>query len=169
MPTGHGGENFLKFQDSEEISNVELGDAFEQMWQKKRFSVCVCVHARVRMCVYICVCVCVCMCVRVCMCLYVCVCVCICVCACVCLCVCVCMHSGMVFAYIIVRLIITNNQYCTHLQWYMSLNFNGVSVQHINTICISQQQYSNNYIYHLRTLQELPMVTLLVAIVTDTT
>ena len=35
--TGHGGENFLKFQDSEEISNVELGDAFEQMWQKKRF------------------------------------------------------------------------------------------------------------------------------------
>ena len=34
--TGHGGENFLKFQDSEEISNTELGDAFEQMWQKKR-------------------------------------------------------------------------------------------------------------------------------------
>ncbi|XP_065917155.1 GPI-anchor transamidase-like isoform X2 [Dysidea avara] len=35
--TGHGGENFLKFQDSEEISNTELGDAFEQMWQKKRY------------------------------------------------------------------------------------------------------------------------------------
>lgn len=35
--TGHGGENFLKFQDSEEISNDELGDAFEQMWQKKRY------------------------------------------------------------------------------------------------------------------------------------
>ena len=36
LSTGHGGENFLKFQDSEEISNEELGDAFEQMWQKKR-------------------------------------------------------------------------------------------------------------------------------------
>lgn len=35
--TGHGGEGFLKFQDTEEISNVELADAFEQMWQKQRF------------------------------------------------------------------------------------------------------------------------------------
>ena len=35
--TGHGGDGFLKFQDSEEISNVELADAFEQMWQKKRY------------------------------------------------------------------------------------------------------------------------------------
>ncbi|XP_033643657.1 GPI-anchor transamidase-like isoform X1 [Asterias rubens] len=35
--TGHGGENFLKFQDAEEISNVELAHAFEQMWQKKRY------------------------------------------------------------------------------------------------------------------------------------
>lgn len=35
--TGHGGDGFLKFQDSEEISNHELGDAFEQMWQKRRF------------------------------------------------------------------------------------------------------------------------------------
>ncbi|KAA0191640.1 hypothetical protein HAZT_HAZT006823 [Hyalella azteca] len=34
--TGHGGDGFLKFQDSEEITNVELADAFEQMWQKKR-------------------------------------------------------------------------------------------------------------------------------------
>ena len=34
--TGHGGDGFLKFQDSEEISNHELGDAFEQMWQKRR-------------------------------------------------------------------------------------------------------------------------------------
>jgi phosphatidylinositol glycan class K len=34
--TGHGGEGFLKFQDSEEITNVELADAFEQMWQKKK-------------------------------------------------------------------------------------------------------------------------------------
>ena len=33
---GHGGENFLKFQDAEEISNAELADAFEQMWQKRR-------------------------------------------------------------------------------------------------------------------------------------
>ncbi|CAK8674846.1 unnamed protein product [Clavelina lepadiformis] len=35
--TGHGGEDFLKFQDAEEISNVELADAFEQMWQKRRY------------------------------------------------------------------------------------------------------------------------------------
>ncbi|CAI9716936.1 GPI-anchor transamidase-like [Octopus vulgaris] len=34
---GHGGDGFLKFQDSEEISNVELADAFEQMWQKRRY------------------------------------------------------------------------------------------------------------------------------------
>lgn len=34
--TGHGGDGFLKFQDSEEITNVELADAFEQMWQKKK-------------------------------------------------------------------------------------------------------------------------------------
>ena len=33
---GHGGEGFLKFQDSEEITNIELADAFEQMWQKRR-------------------------------------------------------------------------------------------------------------------------------------
>jgi phosphatidylinositol glycan class K len=35
--TGHGGDGFLKFQDSEEISNLELADAFEQMWQKQRY------------------------------------------------------------------------------------------------------------------------------------
>jgi len=35
--TGHGGDGFLKFQDSEEITSVELADAFEQMWQKKRY------------------------------------------------------------------------------------------------------------------------------------
>ena len=34
--TGHGGDGFLKFQDAEEISNIELADAFEQMWQKRR-------------------------------------------------------------------------------------------------------------------------------------
>lgn len=33
---GHGGNGFLKFQDSEEITNIELADAFEQMWQKRR-------------------------------------------------------------------------------------------------------------------------------------
>lgn len=35
--TGHGGDGFLKFQDSEEITNVELADAFEQMWQKQKY------------------------------------------------------------------------------------------------------------------------------------
>ncbi|KAI0221788.1 GPI-anchor transamidase [Lamellibrachia satsuma] len=35
--TGHGGDGFLKFQDAEEISNVELADAFQQMWQKRRY------------------------------------------------------------------------------------------------------------------------------------
>ena len=33
---GHGGDGFLKFQDAEEISNVELADAFQQMWEKGR-------------------------------------------------------------------------------------------------------------------------------------
>jgi len=36
--TGHGGEDFLKFQDAEEISSIELADAFEQMWQKRRYN-----------------------------------------------------------------------------------------------------------------------------------
>lgn len=35
--TGHGGNEFLKFQDAEEISSYDLGDAFEQMWEKKRY------------------------------------------------------------------------------------------------------------------------------------
>lgn len=35
--TGHGGNEFLKFQDAEEISAFDLADAFEQMWEKKRF------------------------------------------------------------------------------------------------------------------------------------
>lgn len=35
--TGHGGEEFLKFQDQEEISSQDIADAFEQMWQKKRY------------------------------------------------------------------------------------------------------------------------------------
>lgn len=34
--TGHGGNDFLKFQDNEEISAFDLADAVETMWQKKR-------------------------------------------------------------------------------------------------------------------------------------
>lgn len=33
---GHGGNEFLKFQDNEELSAFDLADAFEQMSQKKR-------------------------------------------------------------------------------------------------------------------------------------
>ncbi|XP_045501942.1 putative GPI-anchor transamidase [Colias croceus] len=36
--TGHGGDGFLKFQDSEEITSQELADALEQMWQKRRYN-----------------------------------------------------------------------------------------------------------------------------------
>jgi len=35
--TGHGGDEFLKFQDSEEISAFDLADAIEQMWEKRRY------------------------------------------------------------------------------------------------------------------------------------
>ena len=35
--TGHGGDGFLKFQDSEEITSQELADALEQMWEKRRY------------------------------------------------------------------------------------------------------------------------------------
>ena len=35
--TGHGGNEFLKFQDNEEISAFDVAYAFEQMWQKKRY------------------------------------------------------------------------------------------------------------------------------------
>nr|CDI55640.1 probable GPI8-GPI-anchor transamidase [Melanopsichium pennsylvanicum 4] len=35
--TGHGGDEFLKFQDNEEISAVDIADAIEQMHQKKRY------------------------------------------------------------------------------------------------------------------------------------
>eukprot|EP01116_Phalansterium_solitarium_P025470 TRINITY_DN9765_c0_g1_i2.p1 TRINITY_DN9765_c0_g1~~TRINITY_DN9765_c0_g1_i2.p1 ORF type:complete len:377 (-),score=100.55 TRINITY_DN9765_c0_g1_i2:223-1353(-) len=35
--TGHGGDEFLKFQDNEEISSHDLADAFEQMHQKRRY------------------------------------------------------------------------------------------------------------------------------------
>ncbi|XP_013163170.1 PREDICTED: putative GPI-anchor transamidase [Papilio xuthus] len=36
--TGHGGDGFLKFQDSEEVTSQELADALEQMYQKKRYN-----------------------------------------------------------------------------------------------------------------------------------
>ncbi|KAF8333304.1 peptidase C13 family-domain-containing protein [Amanita rubescens] len=36
--TGHGGKEFLKFQDNEEISAHDIADAFEQMYQKKRYN-----------------------------------------------------------------------------------------------------------------------------------
>ncbi|KYQ92262.1 phosphatidylinositol glycan [Tieghemostelium lacteum] len=35
--TGHGGDEFLKFQDNEEISSHDLADAFKQMHEKKRY------------------------------------------------------------------------------------------------------------------------------------
>jgi GPI-anchor transamidase subunit K len=34
--TGHGGKEFLKFQDSEEIGSHDVADAIAQMWEKKR-------------------------------------------------------------------------------------------------------------------------------------
>lgn len=34
--SGHGGDNFLKFQDTEEINTNDLADAFEQMREMKR-------------------------------------------------------------------------------------------------------------------------------------
>ncbi|CAI5756639.1 unnamed protein product [Candida verbasci] len=36
--TGHGGNEFLKFQDAEEIGAYDLADAFEQMFEKKRYN-----------------------------------------------------------------------------------------------------------------------------------
>jgi len=36
--TGHGGDGFLKFQDSEELTSMELANAFEQMHQKRRYN-----------------------------------------------------------------------------------------------------------------------------------
>lgn len=36
--TGHGGDGFLKFQDSEELTSIELADAIEQMHQKRRYN-----------------------------------------------------------------------------------------------------------------------------------
>lgn len=36
--TGHGGEDFLKFQDAEEIASQDIADAFQQMHEKKRYN-----------------------------------------------------------------------------------------------------------------------------------
>ncbi|VDK85895.1 unnamed protein product [Litomosoides sigmodontis] len=36
--TGHGGDGFLKFQDSEELTNVDLADAIETMYQGNRYN-----------------------------------------------------------------------------------------------------------------------------------
>ncbi|PIA16871.1 hypothetical protein COEREDRAFT_72711 [Coemansia reversa NRRL 1564] len=35
--TGHGGEDFLKFQDAEEVNSYDIADAMQQMWEKKRY------------------------------------------------------------------------------------------------------------------------------------
>ena len=39
--TGHGGDEFLKFQDNEEISAFDIADAFQQMHTQKRWVVLV--------------------------------------------------------------------------------------------------------------------------------
>jgi len=36
--TGHGGDEFLKFQDVEELTSQDLSDAFEQMHQQRRYN-----------------------------------------------------------------------------------------------------------------------------------
>ncbi|CAK9435551.1 uncharacterized protein LODBEIA_P02780 [Lodderomyces beijingensis] len=36
--TGHGGNEFLKFQDAEEIGAYDIADAFAQMYEKKRYN-----------------------------------------------------------------------------------------------------------------------------------
>ncbi len=36
--TGHGGEEFLKFQDAEEISSKDIADSIAQMWEKRRYN-----------------------------------------------------------------------------------------------------------------------------------
>eukprot|EP00050_Salpingoeca_kvevrii_P000402 m.147646 g.147646 ORF g.147646 m.147646 type:complete len:263 (+) comp10105_c0_seq2:64-852(+) len=35
---GHGADNFLKFQDTEEITSEQLGDAFSQMYAQQRYN-----------------------------------------------------------------------------------------------------------------------------------
>lgn len=45
---GHGGDQFLKFHDMEEVSSHDLGGALREMELKKRYH-------RVRACVHVCV------------------------------------------------------------------------------------------------------------------
>ena len=35
--SGHGGDGFLKFRDSEELSSLDMAETFEQMFQKRRY------------------------------------------------------------------------------------------------------------------------------------
>lgn len=35
--SGHGGDQFLKFQDSQELLDIEVADTFSQMWEKGRY------------------------------------------------------------------------------------------------------------------------------------
>lgn len=46
--TGHGGDGFLKFQDSEEVTSQELANAVEQMWQNEGNIMCRCINNKVR-------------------------------------------------------------------------------------------------------------------------
>lgn len=39
--TGHGGDEFLKFQDSEELQSHDLADAVKQMKEKNRWGIIV--------------------------------------------------------------------------------------------------------------------------------
>eukprot|EP01130_Rhizamoeba_saxonica_P001030 TRINITY_DN10901_c0_g1_i1.p1 TRINITY_DN10901_c0_g1~~TRINITY_DN10901_c0_g1_i1.p1 ORF type:complete len:392 (-),score=74.82 TRINITY_DN10901_c0_g1_i1:34-1209(-) len=41
--TGHGGNEFLKFQDAEEITSLDLADAFQQMYTKNRYNELLCI------------------------------------------------------------------------------------------------------------------------------
>lgn len=51
--TGHGGNEFLKFQDNEEISAFDIADAFEQMYQKKRYVFSYLTYPRLNLLIYI--------------------------------------------------------------------------------------------------------------------
>lgn len=39
--TGHGGDGFLKFQDSEELTEVDLADAIETMSEQRRLALAI--------------------------------------------------------------------------------------------------------------------------------
>lgn len=42
--TGHGGDEFLKFQDSEELQSHDLADAVKQMKEKRRYVAVIILH-----------------------------------------------------------------------------------------------------------------------------